>query len=129
MKIIETLQKIQKFRFTGPVSKEEIDAAESRLSLKFAEEYVAILRNYGSILLKGEEFFGIDDNSYDLVQATLEAHSENPKFPSNVYVIENMGIDGILLVQNNRGEIFTYQSGQSLKKVYDSLNDYILSLE
>ena len=49
-------------------------------------------------------------------------------FPKGMYVIENFAIDGILLLQNTTGEIYTYQPNGKMKQVASNLDEYLLGL-
>lgn len=126
--VINTIESFKRKRFTGGISSELIENAESTLSLSIAPEYKAILEQYGSLSVKGEEFLGIDSNNYDMVRATKEARLSDKNLPNDVYVIENTAIEGILIVQNSSGSIFTYQPNNKLELVARSFNDYLLSL-
>lgn len=129
MNKIETIiDSFKRKRFTGSVSDEVIENAEKELGLSFSSEYINLLKGYGSLCVKGEEFLGIDINSYDVVKATNKARNASSDFPQNMYVVEDMAIDGILLLQKTTGEIYTYQPNQSLQKVTDSFADYLLTL-
>ena len=44
-----------------------------------------------------------------------------------MYVVENLGIDGILILQNERGEVFEISPNTKPKKIYNSLADYLLN--
>lgn len=114
--------------YTGGVSDEIINNAELQLKLTFASDYKELLSNYGSLIIGGDEFLGIDTVNYDIVKATEEARNMYPDFPKSMYVIENMYIDGILLVQNTQGAIFVFQSRKTIQKVKDNLKDYLMEL-
>lgn len=126
--IIETIESFKRKRFTGRVSSELIVNAEVELGISFAPEYKEVLMKYGSLCVKGEEFLGIDANNYDIVKATKEARKSDKNFSPDVYVVENTAIDGILIVQNNTGELLYYQPNNELRHLANSLNDYLLSL-
>lgn len=126
--IIETIESFKRKRFTGRVSSELIVNAEVELGISFAPEYKEVLMKYGSLCVKGEEFLGIDVNNYDIVKATKEARKSDKNFSPDVYVVENTAIDGILIVQNNTGELLYYQPNNELRHLANSLNDYLLSL-
>lgn len=115
--LLNAIDSINSKRFACKVSDEIISEAEAQLSVKIAEDYKLILKHYGTLAMKGHEFLGIDSNRYDAVKATLRLREEDPTFPQDVYVIENMGIDGIFLVQKSNGEIYTYQHNASLQLV------------
>lgn len=126
--IIETIESFKRKRFTGRVPSELIVNAEVELGICFAPEYKEVLIKYGSLCVKGEEFLGIDANNYDIVKATKEARKSDKNFSLDIYVVENTAIDGILIVQNNTGELLYYQPNNELRHLANSLNDYLLSL-
>lgn len=110
-------------RYTRGASEEQIVSAEKKLGLHFAPEYRYVLVNYGALSLKGEEFYGLD-----VVDTTLKSRDAYSDFPQQTYVISNTYIDGILLVQNSQGMIYTYQPNHGVQKVATSLSEYIQSL-
>lgn len=126
--IINTIESFKRKRFTGGVSSELIADAEIALNLKIASEYKEVLEKYGSLCVKGEEFLGIDSDNYDIVKATKEARTTDENLPKDVYVIENTAIDGILIVQNSSGNLFSYQPNKDLQTLTKSLDEYLLSL-
>ena len=127
-KITTIVESFKRKRYTGGISVEEIKKAEETLNVKFSSDYVDLLITYGSLCAIGEEFLGVDENNYDVVKATIEAKNQHSDFPIGMYVVENMAIDGILLIQNTDGAIFTYQPGTHVKKINDSLCDYLENL-
>lgn len=126
--IINTIESFKRKRFTGSVSSELIVNAETELGTCIAPEYKEVLQEYGSLCIKGEEFLGIDCNNYDIVKATKEARENDKNFPLDVYVVENTAIDGILIVQNNACELFSYQPNGKLQYLASSLEEYLQSL-
>lgn len=127
-RITKIVESFKRKRYTGGITVEQIKKAEETLNVKFSSDYIELLVAYGSLCAKGEEILGVDENNYDVVKATIEARSENSDFPIGMYVVENMVIDGILLIQNTEGAIFTYQPATPIKKVNDSLCDYLENL-
>lgn len=126
--IIKTIESFKRKRFTGSVSYDLIVNAEKELGTCIAPEYKDVLQEYGSLCVKGEEFLGIDCDNYDIVKATNEARKSNKNFPLDVYVIENTAIDGILIVQKNTCELFSYQPNGKLQLLANSLEEYLLNL-
>lgn len=127
-KIKTIVESFKRKRCTGGITVEEIKKAEETLNVKFSSDYIDLLIAYGSLCAKGEEFLGVDENNYDVVKATIEARNQYSDFPTGMYVVENMAIDGILLIQNTDGAIFTYQPETLVKKINDSLCDYLENL-
>ena len=58
--IIATIESFKRKMFTGSVSLELIANAENELGNSIAPEYKEVLKQYGSLCVKGEEFLGID---------------------------------------------------------------------
>ena len=126
--IITTIESFKRKMFTGSVSSELIVNAENELGISIAPEYKEVLKKYGSLCVKGEEFLGIDCDNYDVVKATNEARKNDKNFPLDMYVIENTAIDGILIVQNSTSELFSYQPNGKLQQVASCLDEYLQSL-
>ena len=126
--IIKTIESFKRKRFTGSISTDLIHNAENELGLKLSKEYKDVLQKYGSLCIKGEEFLGIDNDNYDIVKATKDARINDSNFPLEAYVIENTAIEGILIIQKDTCELFTYQPNGQLQPLSDTLEEYLLSL-
>ena len=126
--ITTIIESFERKRFTGAVSCAVIEKAEKELRLLFSPEYKEVIHKYGFLCIKGEEFLGIDTENYDVVKATQKTRNASEGFPHDMYVIEKMAIDGILLLQKETGEIYTYQPNLPLRKVADSFAEYLLAL-
>lgn len=110
------------------VSVEEVIEAEDKLGIRFNEEYRNYLLEYGVVSFGSHEILGLGGDTYlDVVQETLRERVNNQKFPKNYYVIENLGIDGILILQEEEGNIFEWSNG-TLKRIYDSMGEYMDSV-
>jgi len=103
-------------------------AAEDKLGLRFSDEYRNYLMDYGVVSCGSHEFMGLGGDAYlDVVKETLDERKRNPRFPRNCYLIENLGIDGILLAQDSDGIVYEINV-QGVKKVYGSLKEYVESI-
>jgi hypothetical protein len=110
-----------------PVSKDMISDSEKQLGLSFAEDYKIYLEKYGVISAQHIEITGITDSPrLNVVHVTL-AEREINQIPPNMYVVEDTGIEGILILQNEKGEVFELQNNDQIKKIYNNLSDYLLS--
>lgn len=108
---------------------EQITKAESDLNLKFAEDYRKYISDFGAVMMNGHEFSGISKaDRMDVVKLTQEEREFNDSFPSDMYVIENTGVDGIVICQNFEGNIYRIQE-KSKKKIENSFVDYIEQVE
>ena len=99
--------------------------AESVLGIRFHEEYRNYLLEYGVASFGSHEFLGLGGDDYlNVVQETLQERENNQDFPRNCYIIENFGIDGILILQGEEGDVFEWCNG-ALKKICDDMREYI----
>lgn len=127
-RIIENIEKLQDVIKLNASNEEQIDNAEKALNLKFASEYREYLRTYGAIIADGIELTGIaKSKTRDVVAVTLEERKINSGIPNNFYVVENIGIEGIVIWQNEIGDIYETSPNNKMKKIYNSLADYIMS--
>ena len=45
-------------------------------------------------------------------------------FPLDYFVLENQGIDGLIVICNEKGEIFSIQYSK-IEKIHDSISSYL----
>lgn len=55
---------------------------------------------------------------------TKQEKELNSSFPVNCFVLENQGIDGLIVICNEEGQVFSLQYDK-LEKIYDSISDYL----
>ncbi|MDR1208990.1 MAG: SMI1/KNR4 family protein [Clostridiales bacterium] len=90
-----------------PVSEAEISQVESQLSLKFAADYREYLAEFGVAAADGHEFTGIvASERLNVVNATKSEWKLNPQIPHTLYAVENAGIDGIIIWQDESGQVY-----------------------
>lgn len=110
------------------VSDSEIQAAENQLGLKFSEEYKNYTRAVGSACADGHEFTGVVDvPRLSVVQATISERERNTNIPADLYVVERLGIDGIIIGQDAAGTVYQTERDGSAEKIADSLAEYLES--
>ena len=63
----------------------------------------------------------------DVVEEILRERRNHSHFPKNCYIVENIGIDGILILQDEEGRIYELNDG-GVKMAYEHFDDYISSL-
>jgi hypothetical protein len=108
-------------------SKNAIAQAEQTLGLSFAADYKAYLEKYGLISARHIEITGLTESKrLNVADVTLTERQLN-QLPPEMYVVEDTGIEGILILQNGKGEVYEYQN-RRVKKIFNSLADYLLSL-
>ena len=119
-----------KFESGKAASEEKIQEAEHTLRLTFANEYREYLRKYGNVSFLGHILTGISQYlGIDVVTVTEETRRlNNSSHDSNLYVIEETHIDGIIIWQDETGSIYQTAPGSRPVKIYNNLREYIHSL-
>jgi hypothetical protein len=126
MDIVTTISGLNNLVALKGVSNEEIEKAERYLSLSFAADYKAYLKKYGVISAQHIELTGIIASPrLNVVDVTLSVRQRN-KVPEDMYVIEDTGIEGIIILQNAKGAVFELQNNRT-EKIHDSLSGYLLA--
>lgn len=110
-------------------SSEDIEQAEGILGTEFSYDYREYLGKYGAVMFDGHELTGISKaKQLDVVSVTLDQRkhymAENAK---DMYVIENLNIDGVIIWQSTDGTIYETQSNKR-NKIYDSFAEYVESI-
>ena len=125
MDFVETIRNFPDFIGSGGRTDREIDACEKALNLRFSEEYRTYLKKIGLACFDGTELTGITAvPRLDVAAATKKAKERNILIPEDLYVVEDTGIDGILVWQSSAGEVFLSAPGTALRKAADSLTEY-----
>ena len=47
-----------------------------------------------------------------------------PDFPVNMFILEDLGFDGLLILVDTKGSVYEWQYG-SCKKIYPSIVEYL----
>ncbi len=127
--IISVVASLPKLLSLSPANDKDIFEAEKQLNLKFSTEYKKYLKKYGAIIADGIELTGIAKSERcSVVNVTKREQELNKSVPRTLYVVESLGIDGIVLWQNEKGEIFQTTPSSDVKKIADSLAGYLQNL-
>lgn len=127
-KIIDVINDLEDLIATGAADENSIAEAEKELGLKFADEYKEYLVEFGSVLAEDVEITGIaKSKNRNVVMVTKREWELNPQVEHNMYVVENLAIDGIIIWQDSVGNIYESTPHNKAKKVADSLADYVIS--
>ena len=114
------------FLHSKGVSPEQISQAERELGLLFSGEYREYLSLYGIAAFDGHELTGITSSDrLNVVSVTSKAKKRYPDLPANLYVIEELGVEELIIWQSTDGKIFGCAPNYKLEKICDSLRDYI----
>ena len=106
-------------------SMKQIEEGQNCLGLKFSEEFIDYVKEYGAISFYGTEWTGLNVDDYlNVVQVTKQERDLNSNFPFDCIVIENQGIDGIFVIINEEGQVFTIQYDKK-EFLCDSLSEYL----
>lgn len=125
---IDTIQSIDSVKTFKAASSENITSAENELGLKFASEYKEYLSKFGAAMGDGIDLTGIAKSaSRNVINVTKKCWDLNDKVPHNMYVIEDSGVDGIVVWQDKSGKIYQSDASSKPKKIASSLSEYINS--
>ena len=124
-KLTEALRKSEKMRAGGAAEESDINLAEEALCLSFAPEYRDYLKELGFASYIGHELTGICKSArLNVVNVTMEAR-EIYDIDSDMYVVEDTGYEGILILQDQKGTVYQISPHSSPKRIAESLTDYI----
>ena len=105
---------------------EQISTAEKMLGLSFSQEYREYLSVYGIAAFDGHEMTGISKaDRLNVIKVTQEARAKYPNIPADYYVIEQVGVEELIVLQSGNGEIYSCAPNYKLEKICDSLSAYI----
>jgi len=108
----------------------EISNAEQQLKLVFADEYKQYLAAFGALLANGIELTGIAKSKHrNVVSVTEQEWEININVPPNMYVVQNVGIEGIIIWQDEKGKIYKTIPHSEPKEIASSLVEYIKSIQ
>lgn len=104
----------------------EVKDAEKALGTCFSEEYKDYLLKYGTAACNGHEFTGISSSErVNVVDVTIFARENNPNVSSNMYVIEQTNIDGIVMWQDEEGVVYSTHNSDRPKVVAISIGAFL----
>ena len=129
-KILEVVNRIKHKDNLGNCSLEDIKAAEQALGLKFAGEYIELLTNFGTLTTDYLDISStLKDPFYDVTHLTKDVRNRHKGLPNDLYVVYDVHIDGIVILQNASGKVFSIDETGSLMEAYDSLAAFISKIE
>lgn len=125
-KIIEIINSLENLLALKSASVEDVENVEIELALPLAEEYKEYLLEFGAIMADDIELTGIaKSKNRDVVQVTKREWAANNKIKHNLYVVENIGIDGIIIWQDGSGKVYESRPNHGATKIADSLTEYL----
>ena len=125
-KIVDIINKLPELLPLKPATEIDVKDAEIQLRVSFNEEYKDYLLAFGAIMADGIELTGIAKSAHrNVVVQTKQERELNPNVPNTMYVIENTGVDGIIIWQDTAGTIYQSSPETKPKKIADSLSSYL----
>lgn len=123
---IEKIESLEDVVFGNGVSGQSIADAEQRLNLTFAEDYRAYLKCYGLIAYDGHELTGLGNSDRtNVVLVTKTERLLRCGISQDMYVLEQMHIDDIVIWQSSSGIIWQTVGRQEPVRLASSLLDYL----
>ena len=124
--LLEYMSNQTGFVHLQPAPEAEIRAAEQKLNLSFAEDYRDYVSAYGAASFCGHELTGVcNSKRLNVTDVTAEERQYQPNLPADWYVIEEAGIDGIVIWQSESGEVYQSWPDEHWIKVGNSITEYL----
>lgn len=124
--IIQIISNLEDMRFIKPASMEQIIEAEKELGVSFSDDYTKYVEKYGVISARGIELTGVTTHErLSVVSVTKRERELNSNIPANMYVIENIAIDGLVALQDETGKVYSVTPNGKPKLIYNSLSEYV----
>jgi hypothetical protein len=125
-RIIETIKKLPEMESLTPASFEQIEEIENKLNLEFAYDYREYLEVFGAVCSDIIAISGISDDPYiNVLDLTLKARLANEQIPLNFYVIEDAGVDGLIIWQDKTSAIYQSIPSSAPEIIHNNLSDYL----
>lgn len=129
MTIIDIIQTQKGLKHGNPATDEAISNAEEALALHFSEEYKEYVKKYGVATFDEHDLSGIMPGyRLDVVTMTNDVREMYESLPTNLYMIEDAYIDGIIILQSEDGSIYQVVPYDQPTKIANTLLEYIQSL-
>ena len=129
MKFTEAIKLMPDYIGSNGRSEEEIEQAEIDLGVSFAKDYREYLEEIGLACFDSHEFTGLTNTTrLSVVDVTKEYREQLGDKVSSWYVIEEVGLDGIIVWQSSDGIVYRTTPNSKPIKIADSLFEYIFSI-
>lgn len=128
--LITLIQNANDFCAIGAAEFREIEIAEKNLGVSFADDYMEYVLAFGAASFCSRELTGIcKSERLNVLSATNRARQYYHDFPKNMYVIEELLFDHIVMIQNCEGMVFSYGPSEKVEEVAGSLRAYLFPEE
>ena len=127
MNLIDVIKSYPDIFTLTPASQELIVVAEKELDVTFSKEYVDYLAEFGFAIFNGHEFTGLcDGKRLDVIRITKEQKAFHTHIPRNMYVVECLDIDDVVIWQDAVGSVYASTPHSKPKKIANSLAEYVM---
>ena len=121
------IRKSDDYYSLNPVDIQQVKNAEDALSVAFAEDYKEYVKEFGAVSFDGHELTGIcESKRLSVVLSTERARQFYANFPPNMYVIEELQFDHVLIVQDATGTVYSYGPSDKCERIASSLEEYLV---
>lgn len=126
MNIVDAIKMMPSYIGSNGRTGGEIDKAEQALGTTFAPDYRLYLKEIGLTSFNGRELTGLTDTArLDVVAVTRECREQPYNMEESWYVIEEAGIDGIIICQSPDGTVYAMAPGSKTMEIANNLSEYI----
>ena len=126
MSFTEIIKSMPNFIGSNGRTEKEISDAEKKLGTAFANDYRAYLKEIGLACFDGHEFTGLTNTlRLDVVAVTNSKREHSKAINSTWYVVEEAGIDDIVIWQSTSGTVYETIANSYSQKIANSLSEYI----
>ena len=126
MNIVNKINEIPNLLRLKGCKTNQIIAAQKELDIEFPDEFIDYVKTFGVISFYGTEWTGLNVEGYlNVVDATKNERKLGKDFPQGYFVLENQNIDGILILVNSNGAVYSYQSGNEPVLICKTMTEYL----
>ena len=126
MKFTDAIKFMPDYIGSNGRSEEEIEQAEKVLGISFAKDYRDYLEEIGLACFDGHELTGLTKTArLNVIDVTKEYREELGNMVSSWYVVEEVGLDGIIIWQSSDGVVYATMSNSKSVKLAESLIEYV----
>lgn len=126
MNIVDKIKTIPNLYHLSGCKTNQIKAAQNELDLEFPDEFIDYVKEFGVISFYDTEWTGLNVDGYlNVVDATKNERNLGKEFPQGYFVLENQTIDGILILVNSKGAVYSYQSGNKPVLICKTMTEYL----
>ena len=123
--IVNAIMQVPNLYKLKKCSLEDVSEAQKKLKLKFSNEYIDYVTNFGVISFYGTEWTGLNVEGYlNVVEATEDERNLHNDFPKDCFVIENLQIEDAVVISDEEGKIYEYFNGTK-KLICENLLEYL----